>query len=345
MKLESLAADEPQEIIQVDSGNLTVGRESDNAIVIDSDSVSRLHACIFEVLGNWFLRDLNSTNGTLVNGVKVQPGQLRLLRDGDLVQLANFPVRFTEVLSPEAEDVYMPPTLLVFYGDHFETDFPLATPGARFSIGGADGHVFLDNAPSHTVQLEISSNANHLELTTGSGGVPIIVNGMAVGGTTALTDRDEIDVGTYKIVVNDPASARSSKENRMIAAISAQKRAGNNLPATTTANVTAQANVPPAGSKSWEWESEQARRKMTSGRKFVFGTSPEEDDVTGTVAMSRQEVAFKVGEVGSAQRFSQTAVRLDTVSDNEGSEKRQMIFGAFVLLFLIAAAVYLFVAS
>ncbi|MFN8389334.1 MAG: FHA domain-containing protein [Bdellovibrionota bacterium] len=334
MKLESLAGEEAQEIIQVDSGNLTLGRESDNTIVIDSDSVSRLHACFFEVLANWFVRDMNSTNGTMVNGVKVQSGQLRLLRDGDLIQIANFPIRFTELGRDDEDDEFSPPTLLIFYGEHFEADFPLATPGSRFSIGGAEGHLFLENVPPETVQLEIVYNGRNLELHTGNGGAPIIVNGLAVGGVTALTDRDEIDLGAYKIVVNEPSSARSSKQNRMIAAISAQKRQPLSEPPSVQTN---------QGAKPREWESDQTARKMTQGRKFVFGSSPDEE-VTGTIAMSRQEMAYKVGEVSTAQRFSQLG-RPEKAVNPEAVEKRQIIFGAFVLLFMIGAVVYFFVLS
>src|SRR5689334_14160499 len=111
IKLESLAGSTPVEIIETDTGNLTLGRDTENAIVIDSDSVSRVHACLFEVQGSWLLRDYNSTNGTLVNGVKVQGGQVRLLRNEDLIQIANFPIRFSEVGRREPEHPEaIPPT-------------------------------------------------------------------------------------------------------------------------------------------------------------------------------------------------------------------------------------------
>lgn len=333
MKLESLSGETPQEIIEVDSGSLTIGRDTENAIVVDSDSVSRIHACVFEVQGSWLLRDLNSTNGTQVNGVKVQPGQFRMLRHGDLVQLANFPMRFTELhpINHESEDGVPPPTLLVFNGDHFEADFPLATPGARFLVGGAEGHLFLE-PPGDATQLEIAFHASHLEMTVIASAVPIIVNGMSVGGVTTLSDRDEIDIESYKIIVNDPASARTSKENRMIAALQAQpKRPG-----------APQATLGTNEARPWEWESDVTKKKLMSGRKFVFGTNPEEDDVSGTVAMTRQEMAFKTGEIGAAQRFSQSAARMDTVKDPDSVEKRQMIMGAIVLVLLIGVLVYFF---
>ncbi len=334
IKLESLAGNTPVEILETETGNLTLGRDTENAIVIDSDSVSRVHAALFEVQGSWLLRDYNSTNGTLVNGVRVQGGQVRLLRNEDLIQVANFPIRFTEVgrSTPEHPDA-IPPTLLVFYNEHFESEFPLATPGAKFSIGGPDAHFFFENA-NEEAQLEIAVNGSRLELTSFPGAASVIVHGMAVGGTTTLSDRDEVDLGPYKIVVNDAASARLSKQNRMIAALEAQKDSNIADPI--------QARVGSGQNRTWEYETDAARRKMTTGRKFVFGSSPDEEDennVTGTVAMTRQEMAYKVGEMG-AQRFSQSAQRLDTVQNPESVERRQMIIGIIVLLALIGAIVY-----
>jgi diguanylate cyclase (GGDEF)-like protein len=52
---------------------LTVGRDPDNGIMLDSDSVSRRHARIERSADARFIVDLNSTNGTYVNDVPVTP--------------------------------------------------------------------------------------------------------------------------------------------------------------------------------------------------------------------------------------------------------------------------------
>lgn len=120
----------------------------------------------------------------------------------------------------------------------------------------------------------------------------------------------------------------------MIAALEAQKSA---RPASTPIL----ARVGTGDNGTWDYEGEAARRKMSTGRKFVFGTSPDEDEnnVTGTVAMTRQEMAYKVGEVGSA-RFSQSSARQEQIASPESVERRQMVIGIFVLIALIGALVY-----
>lgn len=57
-----------------------IGRTPDNDIVIDNLAVSRLHAVIEEEKGNYFVRDCDSLNGTVVNSQKI--GRARLA-DGD----------------------------------------------------------------------------------------------------------------------------------------------------------------------------------------------------------------------------------------------------------------------
>src|SRR5262245_27904636 len=59
---------------------VTIGREDDNRIRLNDERVSRFHAKIQEDGGRVILTDLDSTNGTRVNG---QPVQMRVLQPGD----------------------------------------------------------------------------------------------------------------------------------------------------------------------------------------------------------------------------------------------------------------------
>lgn len=63
---------------------VTIGREEGNAIRLNDDRVSRFHAKIQEDHEELVLTDLDSTNGTRVNG---EPIQLRLLRFGDRINV------------------------------------------------------------------------------------------------------------------------------------------------------------------------------------------------------------------------------------------------------------------
>lgn len=59
---------------------VTIGREEDNSIQLNDERVSRFHVKIQEEAGRYILTDLDSTNGTKING---HPAQMRVLQPGD----------------------------------------------------------------------------------------------------------------------------------------------------------------------------------------------------------------------------------------------------------------------
>jgi pSer/pThr/pTyr-binding forkhead associated (FHA) protein len=63
---------------------ITVGREEGNTIQLNDERVSRFHVKIQEDHNRLVITDLESTNGTKVNGEDVQ---LRILRFGDMIQV------------------------------------------------------------------------------------------------------------------------------------------------------------------------------------------------------------------------------------------------------------------
>jgi DNA-binding winged helix-turn-helix (wHTH) protein len=65
----------------------TIGRARECHLVIDHSQVSRLHARLELDHEQITIIDLNSTNGTFVNGERLSPGCSRRLRAGDLINL------------------------------------------------------------------------------------------------------------------------------------------------------------------------------------------------------------------------------------------------------------------
>lgn len=70
---------------------LTIGRKPHNDIQIDNLAISGEHAAIVTILNDSFLEDLNSTNGTLVNG---QPIKKHFLRNQDVVELGKYKLKY-----------------------------------------------------------------------------------------------------------------------------------------------------------------------------------------------------------------------------------------------------------
>ena len=64
---------------------LRAGRLASLEITLDDSSVSRRHAEVRLGDEGWFVRDLESTNGTYVNGVRLGTGE-QAIRSRDIVQ-------------------------------------------------------------------------------------------------------------------------------------------------------------------------------------------------------------------------------------------------------------------
>jgi len=77
----------------------TVGRLPDNDIRIDHPTVSGHHAVLVNILDDSFLEDLDSTNGTYVNGRLVRK---HVLQDGDVVTVGRHQLRFIDAGTGDA---------------------------------------------------------------------------------------------------------------------------------------------------------------------------------------------------------------------------------------------------
>ena len=71
----------------------TLGRLPDNDIRIDNPAVSGHHSLIINILNDSFLEDLNSTNGTYVNGKLIKK---HALQHGDIITVGHHQLRFVE---------------------------------------------------------------------------------------------------------------------------------------------------------------------------------------------------------------------------------------------------------
>jgi pSer/pThr/pTyr-binding forkhead associated (FHA) protein len=91
----------------------TIGRLPDNDIRIDNPAVSGHHSLIINILNDSFLEDLNSTNGTYVNGKLIKK---HALQHGDVVTVGHHQLRFAESQSNEAEPDEFEKTMVITPG-------------------------------------------------------------------------------------------------------------------------------------------------------------------------------------------------------------------------------------
>jgi two-component system, cell cycle response regulator len=73
----------------------TIGRSSECEIPVSDGSLSKKHAQVFKKgAGQYYIKDLGSTNGTFVNDRKLLPGKAIEMKDGDFVKLGNIIFKF-----------------------------------------------------------------------------------------------------------------------------------------------------------------------------------------------------------------------------------------------------------
>ena len=72
---------------------INIGRKPDNHLIIDDPRISRVHAQIRLSRGQFIIFDLNSTGGTVVNGMRIRQ---HALKPGDVISLAGVPLIYGE---------------------------------------------------------------------------------------------------------------------------------------------------------------------------------------------------------------------------------------------------------
>lgn len=93
----------PPTSIELTADALAIGRASQNDLTLASESVSRRHARLLLAERQWQVEDLESYNGTTVNGLRVEPGQPRPLLHKDVIGVGDYRLLFLAHLDARGE--------------------------------------------------------------------------------------------------------------------------------------------------------------------------------------------------------------------------------------------------
>ncbi len=80
-------------------GEFTLGRAMDNDLIIHNPTISQHHAKIYTYLSASYIEDLDSTNGTFIDGKRIKK---HLLKPGHLIKLGMYELEVDERM-PELE--------------------------------------------------------------------------------------------------------------------------------------------------------------------------------------------------------------------------------------------------
>ena len=105
----------------------TIGRLPDNDVRIDNPAVSGHHSLIINILNDSFLEDLNSTNGTYVNGKLIKK---HALQHGDVITIGHHQLRFSDQQAPETEQDEFEKTMVIPAGQQNAEQLAMAERAA-----------------------------------------------------------------------------------------------------------------------------------------------------------------------------------------------------------------------
>lgn len=138
-----------------------IGRRPHNDMVVDHPTVSSEHAVIVTLSNDSFLEDLNSTNGTLVNG---QPIKKHFLQDGDVIELAKYRIvyragtrpvtsaaRFSPTIMPQFAPSHPHACLQILTGSAVGREMTLNKPLTTLGRPGVQVAVILDRAEGYAI--------------------------------------------------------------------------------------------------------------------------------------------------------------------------------------------------
>ena len=89
---------------------ITIGRKPHNDIQIDNLAISGEHAAIVTILNDSFLEDLNSTNGTFVNGQQIQK---HFLQTNDVIELGKYRLKYINEAPQQASQTDFEKTMVL----------------------------------------------------------------------------------------------------------------------------------------------------------------------------------------------------------------------------------------
>jgi len=97
-KIMILEGGSVQTEIELEQQQLVIGRDVSNGIHLSDPSVSRRHAMLTFALDEYFIEDLGSTNGTMLNDKRITK---HILKHGDLLQIGDYVLRYEQAVEPE----------------------------------------------------------------------------------------------------------------------------------------------------------------------------------------------------------------------------------------------------
>ena len=199
--------------VLLDKERMSIGRKPHNDIQIDNLAISGDHAAVVTILNDSFLEDMNSTNGTLVNGQLIKK---HFLKNGDVIELGKYKLKYlTEAPAADSADFDRSSFARPAAARPAPAPAPSAEPAAPATtqlgcvklLNGANAGRRLELTKAITtlgrpgVQVAVISRRPHAYFIAHAEGTQFpLVNGRAIGGQEhPLRDHDVLEIAGIRM--------------------------------------------------------------------------------------------------------------------------------------------------
>lgn len=235
VKPKSTDKESKEHSLDFSQDSITLGRQESNDVPLPGQGVSRTHAMIVAQDNDFYLIDLESRNGTILNDRKLKPKEKNLLRDNDIITIGDFKLTFKVedfVFTEEnqegtttirykmveellkvlgtGEDI---PVLKVIGGVEDGKVIELTKDVRKILIGrGEECDLVLPHKSVSRTHAEVSQDwggeitISDLNSTNGT-----LVNDRFIKTNYRLKDRDYITLGTVRLIFLDPRDTSSKQ--------------------------------------------------------------------------------------------------------------------------------------
>ena len=138
----------------------TIGRLPDNDVRIDNPAVSGHHSLIINILNDSFLEDLNSTNGTYVNGKLIKK---HALQHGDVITIGHHQLRFSDQQTSDTEQDEFEKTMVIPAGKQDAEQLAAAEKAADEAVAAEDPEPVIQDDPGVRLDDEEAAGLNESE--------------------------------------------------------------------------------------------------------------------------------------------------------------------------------------
>ena len=211
------------------SKSFVIGRDAKADFQIPLTTISRAHARIVETDNVYVFEDLGSTHGSLINGQKLDKGEKKVLRDGDLIELTKAKITCninieqviehdsgenTRMIADRAvqgilgrlgDDDDSSPFVRILSGPDEGQRLTLSGGLSQWTLGRSkDSHLVLNDSNISRKHAIIERGRNGFLIQDLGSKNGIQINGKRYRKPRLLKDQDEIGIGPMKLLFIDP---------------------------------------------------------------------------------------------------------------------------------------------